>query len=172
MMHLVGSSPQNPIPLGSTVKKKIERGDPYSSPEIYDVEITILELYRGEEARERIKAMGVSNDMPKAGFEDVLALVKFGYFRRGRGFTDEPYRVKEGHFLAVSADGKTIYDPPAILQGLQPQLVNRVFKIGESQKCWLHLQVRDDERQPLLIFRRESDEGVYGFWGDIWFTLY
>lgn len=172
MMHQPGSSPQNPIPLGSTVKNKIERGDPYSSPEIYDVEIAIQELNHGEEARERIKAMGASDKISKSGFKDILALVKFGYFARGRGFAGEPYKIKEGHFVAVSADGKTVYEPPASIPGLQSQLVNSVFKIGESQKCWLHLQVPDNERYPLLIFRRESDEGVYGFWGDIWFKLY
>lgn len=172
MINQMGTSPQNPIPLGSTIKKKIERGDPYSSPEIYDVKITILELNRGREARERLKAMGVSNEMPKAGFEDILALVKFGCFARGRGFADEPYKIESGHFLAVSADGKTVYDPPVILEGLQPQLINRVFKIGESETCWLHLQVPDDERQPLLVFRREPGQGVYGIWGDVWFMLY
>ena len=76
-----GSS-DHPAPVGTTVKTTIERGDAYLSPDIFNVEITLLEIVRGEEARERIGAAQAGDRPPQTGFEYVLALVRFGYSRR------------------------------------------------------------------------------------------
>jgi hypothetical protein len=166
-----GRSHLNPIPVWVSAKTRIERGMG-NAPESYDVEITIQEIVRGKEAWERIKAQDVSNEPPKAGFEYILARMKFGYFRRGRGFSDEAYKVTGGQFAAVSAEGKTEYEMPSVLQEPQPQLINGIFSPGESREGWILLQAPKDEKKPLLIFKREKVEGVYWVWGYVWFKLY
>ena len=45
-----GNSRDRAAPLGITIKTKIERGDRYSAPEIYNLEITVLEVV-GEKRR-------------------------------------------------------------------------------------------------------------------------
>jgi len=165
-----GSFHLSAVPVGVSIKTTIERGDAYSAPAIYDVEITLLEIVRGEDAWERIKVQGVSTEPPKVGFEYILARIRFGYSRRGRGLDDEAYKLTEGQFAAVSADGQTEYMIPTVLQ--QPQLVDTIFHSGESREGWIILQVPEDEKKPLLVYKREHVEGVYGIWRHVWFQLY
>jgi hypothetical protein len=167
-----GSSSACPAPVGVTVKTTVERGDAYLSPEIYNVEITLLEIIRGEEARERIGPQGVSDRPPETGFEYILALIRFGYYQRGRRQGRETYQPAEGQFAAVSADGQQEYELPSILHQPQPSLIGRVFNHNESHEGWILLQVPKGEKEPRLIFKRKHVEGVYGIWGYVWFQLY
>ena len=169
---VIGSSHLRPVPVNVTVKTKIERGDAYSAPEIYDLEITLIEIVHGKEALDRIKVQGVLDGPPKRGFEYVLARVQFKYSRRGKGLGNVTYRLTEGQFAAVSADGKTGYEIPSVLQQPQPQLIDCVFSAGEFREGWILLQVPKDEKKPRLIFKRENAEGIYGIWRSVWFQLY
>ena len=169
---LLGRSKDHPVPVGVTIKTTIERGEAYSAPEIYNVDITLLEMIRGDEAWERIKVQGSLNEPPKAGFEFVLVHIRFGYFRRSRGMGGELYRLAKGQFAAVSPDGKTEYEIPAVLSQPQPQLIGSTISPGESHDGWILLRVPKDDKKPLLIFKRQNIEGVHGVWGHIWFQLY
>jgi len=169
---ILGTSYSSPAPVGVTIKTTIERGEAYSAPEIYNVEITLLEIVRGDEAWERIKVQGSRNEPLKAGFEFVLVHIRFGYFRRSRGMGGEVYRLTKGQFAAVSPDGKIEYEIPAVLSQPQPQLIGSTVSPGESRDGWILLQVPKDEKKPLLIFKRQNIEGVHGVWGHIWFQLY
>lgn len=168
----LGISHLKPVPIGVSVKTKIERGDAYSAPEIFDLEITVLEILRGREAWGRIQSEGVSDVPPLAGFEYVLARISFGYYCRGRGFGETPYTLTNGQFAAMSSDGKTRYEMPSTLKHPEPGLVGESFSPGDSREGWVLLQVPNDEKQPRLIFNREYVEGVYGIWGNVWFELY
>ncbi len=167
-----GSSFRNPAPPGITIKTKIERGDPYSAPEVYDVEVTITKILRGEEARKFIKNQNIITDQPKKDFEYILVDINVLYFRRGRGFVEEPFQLDEERFVAASADGETEYEIPFILKQPQPQLLNIPLQPGESHRGWILLQVPETEKKPLLIFKRENVEVVYGVWGNVWLQLY
>jgi hypothetical protein len=167
-----GSSSTCPVPLGATAKTTVERGDAYLSPEIYNVEITMLEVIRGEAARERIRSQGVNDKPPKTGYEYVLVRIKFGYYQRGRRQGGEAYRLAEGQFAAVAADGKQEYELPAVLKQPQPPLTGRLFNPNETSEGWILLQVPKKEKEPRLIFKRKHIEGVYGIWGYVWFQLY
>jgi len=167
----MGSSHLNPVPMGETVKTKIERGDAYAAPEVYDLEITIRETVRGNAASEQIKTQGITDTPPMEDFEYLLTRIQFGYYRRGKGFGESPYRLAEGQFIAVSQDGKIMYELPEISQQPQPQLAGSLFKPGESREGWLLFQVPQDDQTLLLIFDREYEEGVYGLWGYVWFQI-
>jgi len=167
----LGSSYLNPVPMGKTVKTKIERGDAYAAPEVYDLEITVRETVHGNGAQEQINAQGVTDKPPMEGFEYLLARIQFAYLRRGKGFGDSPYRLAEGQFITASQDGKTFYELPEILKQPQPQMAGSLFKSGESREGWLLFQVPQDDQTSLLIFDREYEEGVYGLWGYVWFQI-
>jgi hypothetical protein len=169
---IIGTSHSSPAPVGVTIKTAIERGEAYSAPEIYNVEITLLEIVRGDEVGEREKFLSFLNEPPKSGFDYVLAHIRFGYFRRRRGMGGEVYRLTKGQFAAISPDGKTEYEIPSLLSQPQPQLIDCVFSPGESRDGWILLQVPKDDKKPLLIFKRLNVEGVHGIWGHIWFQLY
>ena len=168
----LGISHLKPAPMGESVKTKIERGDAYSAPEIFDLEISVLEILRGQEAWDRVQAQGVTDDHPSSGFEYLLVRIGFGYYRRGRGFGETPYILMDGQFAAMSSDGKTCYEIPFKFKQPEPGLVGESFVPGDSREGWILLQVPEDEKQPHLRFNREYMEGVYGIWGYVWFMLY
>jgi hypothetical protein len=169
-----GSSQDNPVPVGVAVRTKIERGDRYSAPEIYNLEITVLESLRGMQALARIHAEGVTTRKPKPGYEFLLVQIRFGYFARGRGFVQacNPYVIKQDFFNAVSPDGTTYYDLPVLVKQPNPPIIEVAFEPGETREGWIVLQVPEDIKNPLISFKREYQENTYGIWGPIWFTLY
>jgi len=165
-------SQDRPAPLGTTVKTKIERGDRYSAPEVYNLEITLQEVVRGEEAWARIEGQGVRGEA-KAGFEYILCRIQFGYFSRARGFprSGEAYMILPEHFVAVAADGKTEFESPTLLRQPQPPLIGTSFSVNESREGWILLQLPKDRTEIFLTFRREYAENQYGVWGSMWFQL-
>ena len=167
-----GSSHLSPAPMGTDVKAKIERGDAYAAPEVFDVEITVLETVRGDDALDLIKEQEVSSDLPAEGFEFLLARIKFGYFRRGKGFGNKPYEFTKGQFSACSSDGRTQFAALSVSKQPLKPLIGESFNPGDVRDGYIVLQVPKGEKRPLLIFNREFVEGVYGIWGYIYFQLY
>ena len=169
-----GSSRDRAAPVGMTVKTKIERGDRYSAPEIYNLEITVLQLLRGKEAWDRIGPQDAFESDFKAGFEPILTYLRFGYFSKGRGFRrrSEPYKIAESSFIAISGDGKMEYEVPSLEKQPQPQLINMPMTPGDIKEGWIALQVFQREKKPFLLFKREYSRNTYGFWGPVWFKLF
>jgi hypothetical protein len=168
-----GTSRDRAASLGTTVKTKIERGDRYSAPEIFNLEITVLEVVRGKEAWDRIGAEEAPQDDFKAGFELCLIRIRFGYFQKGRGFGHDksPYHIPGDAFTARSPDG---IEYPILSSGDPPrlQLLKTPFISGDIKEGWIHLQVPEEEDSPFLTFKRDYRENAYGFWGPVWFQLW
>lgn len=170
----MGSRLDQAAPIGATLKTKIERGDRYSAPEVYHLEITVLDVLRGENALNRIRGEDVPPGMPQAGFEYLLVRIRFGYFSRGRGLgrQTKPYQIVEGTFACSSSDGKTEFEGVDPGGCPEPHLLNIRFVPGDVREGWILLQVPEKETRPLLIFKREYHENAYGFWAPAWFRLY
>ena len=171
MTSPTGSSHLNPAPVGVSVKTIVERGDAYSGAELCDVEITVLEVIRGEKAWESIKSQGIASKPPRAGFEYLLTHIRFAYSRRGIGFGDGTYMVSEGQFITVSADGITEYEVPSVVKQPENQLVELPMQSGETHEGWVLLQIPENVKEPLLAFKRQHTEAIYGVRGYVWFQL-
>lgn len=168
----LGISYTNPAPLGVTVKSRIERGDPYSIPIIYNIQIAVLEIIRGKEAGQLIQSQGAAEE-PAAGYEFLLARVKFDYYLKGRKQVEtETYKLSQGQFMCVSSDGKTQYEMPKVIKQPEPQLIDLVISPGDSKEGLILLQVPTTEQRPLLLFKREHNEAIYGIFGYLWFQLF
>ena len=169
----LGTSQDRPAPVGTTIKTKLERGDRYSAPEVYSLEITLLETIRGEEAWRRVSAEGITHEPPRSGFEYLLVRARFGYFSKGRGFghEKEPYTIEPDYFVSVAADGGTPLKVPALQRQPEPPLIGVPFSPGDTKEGWIVLQVEEAETNPLIIFKREYRENTYGMWGPVWFQL-
>ncbi len=161
----------NPAPPGVTVRTRIERGDRYSAPEVYNLEITLQEIVRGEKAWDRIKEQGAAEEA-RVGFEYILCSIRIGYFSRARGFahSGEAYEISGEHFGAVGADGRTELERPLLLRQPDPPLIGTALSVNESREGWILLQVPFGEKA-FLIFRREYETNQYGVWGPVWFRL-
>jgi hypothetical protein len=187
----VGSSPGSAAPIGTTVKTTVERGHAYMVPRLYNVEITLEEVVRGRAAQVIVKNLVQPTRALKDDYEYLLARIKFGYFERGRvaaggsgntedaqyvsfggGSVDVTYTLTEGQIVAVSYDGETEYEIPPVLKQPEPSLIGWEFHPGKSREGWILFQVLKDDKKPLLIFKREHVEGIYGIWAYVWFRLW
>jgi hypothetical protein len=161
---ITGSSIQKPARPGFTVKTTIERGNAYEMPEIYDLELTVLEIQRGQ------PVFGKSNTALDPLYEYISVRLRAGYFRRGRQPGGEVYNLGKNQFAIVAGDGETEYEIPAIFG--EGQFIYGPLSPGELREGWVVLQVPKQEDRPVLIFKRPNPRGVYEIWGNIWFRLY
>jgi len=128
----------------------------------HEVRITLLQIVRGSEAWQLIYDANMFNDPPEAGFEYILAKVRFEYLT---GPTpDTAYDVSPVWFDAISSDGKE-YDT-AYVVGPDPSIRTDLYP-GASHEGWAAFQVAQSDAKPVMTFGRRYD-GT----GGVWFKLY
>ncbi|MGB6872726.1 MAG: hypothetical protein WBE46_01050 [Dehalococcoidia bacterium] len=164
--HFTGSpgySRSNPVGLNSPLSIWVGTcGIANYQTNDYEVRITLLETMRGDAAWQLIHEAWTANDPPEAGFEYILAKVRFEYLT---GPTpDTTYEVASPYFDAVSSDGKE-YNSALILDP-EPRIYARLYP-NASHEGWATFQVAKNDAKPLLTFGRKRD-GT----GGIWFELY
>jgi hypothetical protein len=161
-----GSSPAAPASTGVTLSGIVECGKGYTSHELYDMKITLVEVIRGEDAWKRIKEASPSNKAAEPGFEYVLARVKFEYYARGTpGLCI--HHLSPQQFSAVSLDGQDYQIAQVVLP--KPEL-RKDMKSGETVEGWVAFSVSQQDKAPLMTY--SADQGgaiVHG--GAKWFVL-
>ncbi len=161
-----GSSPNDPVPAGTTVSGIIECGEGYTSHELYDMKITLLEVIRGEQAWKRLQAASSSNKPAEPGTEYLLARIKYEYFARGvPGLCVHPLTPEE--FTAYSAKGED-YTTVSVVPP-KPEL-RRGLKSGESFEGWVVFAVATGDKAPLMYYSADSG-GAVQHGGGKWFLL-
>jgi hypothetical protein len=161
-----GSSPTSPAPAGTTIADIVECGEGYTSHELYDMKITLLEVIRGEEAWKRIKEASTSNKPAEPGNEYVLARIRFEYKARGiPGLCVHPLNPDD--FTAYSADGEDY--KPARAVPPKPEM-RKELKSGESFEGWLAFKVAQQDKAPLMSYSAGTG-GAVQHGGDKWFSL-
>lgn len=161
-----GSSPLAPAPAGIALTGIVECGKGYTSHELYDMKITLIEVIRGEEAWKRIREASLSNKASEPGFEYLLARVKFEYYARGTpGLCI--HQLSPQQFSAVSLDGQDYQ----IAQVVPPKPeMRKDMKSGETVDGWIAFAVSQQDKAPLMTY--SADQGgaiVHG--GAKWFLL-
>ncbi len=161
-----GSSPTAPALLGTTVSGIVECGQGYTSHELYDMKITLLEVIRGDEAWKRIKAASNSNKPPAPGTEYVLARVKFEYYARGTpGLCI--HQLVPDQFIAYSANGDD-YEAASVVPP-KPDM-RKGLKSGESHEGWIVFAVAKEDKEPLMYYSADAG-GAVQHGGGKWFLL-
>ena len=156
-------------PLGRTLSTIIIFGDQYDGgDELYDAKITVVQVVRGEKAWEMLKAISTSNPPPKAGFEYLLARVRFEFSARTSP-SHYNYTIDETQFTAMKADG-TAYAAASIAEEPMPDLQG-TLKPGDSLEGWITFVVPRADRQPLMLFRANVGSVIHEGGGSL-FKLY
>ena len=161
-----GSSPSNPALTGKTVTGIVECGEGYTSHELYDIKITLLEVIRGEEAWKRIRDADPSNKPAADDMDYVLARVRFEYYARGTPGQCVSFLVPDD-FTAYSAQGERY--KAASVAPPKPEL-RKNLKSGESFEGWLVFEVASRDRAPLMVYSPETG-GAVQHAGGKWFSL-
>jgi hypothetical protein len=161
------NSHKNPASKGVPVKSIVELGSVASSN--YDVTVTLLETVRGKEAMQRLQAASPDNKPPQAGFEYVLARVRFELLGRSASDT-RPFDLAMSPFqwVAYASDFRQ-YDGPSAVPP-KPDL-KRIIRPGETAEGWLVLAVEQKETKPVLTFDPASG-GATGRGNTLFFKLY
>ena len=162
-----GSSPLDAGAVGKTIAGIIECGQGYTSHELYDVKISVHELYRGEQAWQRLKQASSSNQPPASGYDYILARIKFEYEARGRP-GNCVHNVRRSHYTALSMEDD-IYPVPTVTVP-QPALSGPLHA-GQSIDGWIAFEVASKDQKPLMTFSVD-DAGAVQHGGKLWFKLY
>ena len=161
-----GSAPSSPAPAGTTVEGIIECGEGYTSHELYDAKITLLEVIRGEEAWKRIQEAAGANKPAEPGMEYLLARIKFEYYARGvPGLCVHGVRAEQ--FTAYSPNGED-YKAVSVVPP-KPEL-RKALKSGESIEGWIVFAVPKEEPGPLMSYSADAG-GAVQHGGGKWFLL-
>jgi len=162
-----GNSPSSPAPAGKPFQAMVECGEGYTSQELYDMKITLVEVLRGKKAWDVLKEASPSNKPPKIGFDYILVRVKLELFARSSR-RECSYELRPEQFTALSADGRE-YEGPSVVPpkpGLSGDL-----RSGGSFEGWRAFLVQQGDSKPLMTFDPASGGGMSR--GKIvWFQLY
>ncbi|MFC1839329.1 hypothetical protein ACFL1N_07105 [Thermodesulfobacteriota bacterium] len=161
-----GRSPFDPAPAGAKLSGIIECGRGYTSHELYDMKITMLEVIRGDKAWKRLHKVSTVNKPAGRGFEYILARLKFEYDARGKpGLC--VHKLTPEQFTACSMDGEDYPYTDLILPG--PGMRGDLSS-GDSLEGWIALLVPITDEKPLLYYSADAGKAVlHG--GNIWFKL-
>lgn len=153
----------NPAPIGTALALRVQSWSVERGGFDYEVRVTLQEIIRGEEAWNRILAVNQFNDPPPAGFEYVLAKIRFEYLK-GPSPEISYHLSAMFEFDTISSEGKQ-YEVVSVLLP-DPELRATLYP-GAWHEGWAAFMVAQVDAKPLLTFGRNSD-GT----GGIWFKLY
>jgi hypothetical protein len=148
---------QQQIAIGAIVKTQIACGESASVSEPYDATIALVEVIRGAEALKRLKASSNSNPAPAAGYEYILANIRFEMKARGAP-GDKTFELGRAlQFSALSADFAEYPAPTVVLP--KPELKRRIAS-GDQAEGWIAFAVKQGESKPLMVFDPSSGGAV------------
>ena len=166
LAQTAGSSPSDPAPVGTMLAGIIECGEGYTSHELYDMKITLLEVIRNDAAWKRLKEASAANKPPAPGFDYILARIKFEYQARGTpGLCI--HQLSPEQFTAYSASGED-YKSVSVVPP-KPEL-RKGMKSGESAEGWIVFMVSQQDKAPLMSYSVEVG-GAEMHGGGKWFLL-
>jgi hypothetical protein len=161
-----GSSPGSAAPSGTLLSGIVECGEGYTSHELYDMKIKLVEVVRGEEAWKRLKEASQSNKPAEPGFDYLLARIRFEYYARGiPGTCIHP--IGPDQFTAYSSGGEDYKSP--IVVAPKPEL-RKDLKSGDIFEGWIVFQIPKQDKSPLMSYSAESG-GAVSHGGEKWFLL-
>jgi hypothetical protein len=163
-----GLSPSNATPIGMSIKTQVECGERAGSMEPYDATIAVLQVLRGKEALDRIKAANPASQPPKAGFDYVVARVAFQMKAILAPGNKTFELARKMQFVALTTDGNE-QEPPSVSPP-SPEL-HRKVRSGEPAEGWIVLSVEEANKKPVMFFDPAAG-GAMGGGKVLFFQLY
>jgi hypothetical protein len=162
-----GNSPFEPASAGVRLSGIVECGQGYTSHELYNMNLTLQEVVRGERALKRLRKASEKNKPPDPDFDYVLARLKFEYYARGTpGLC--VHKLTPEQFTAISAEG--IGYPAADVIPPEPEMRGEL-RSGEHLEGWIVVLVPKADQKPLLSYSADAG-GAVAHGGGKWFKLY
>jgi hypothetical protein len=163
-----GLSPSNAMPIGMSIKTQVECGERAGSMEPYDAKIAVLEILRGKEALDRLKATNPASQPPPAGYDYVVARIAFQMNAILAPGNKTFELARKMQFVALTTDGNE-QEPPAVSPP-SPEL-HRTVRSGEAAEGWIVLLVEAVNKKPVMFFDPAAG-GAMGGGKVLFFQLY
>ena len=158
----------NPAAIASPVRSMIELGSVYTN--IYDITITVLEIVRGKEAMDRLKAASADNKMPPTGFEYILARIKFEH--KGRAVSDKlMLDLGDAPLMWIALTGKDLTEYNRVSVTVPKPALAGMVKPGSSVEGWVAFAVDVNDSKPIMVFDPDTG-GATGRGRTLFFKLY
>lgn len=162
------NSSATPAAIGSPVRSMVELGSVYTN--IYDITITVLESVRGREAADRLQAASAHNKMPPAGFEYILARIRFEH--KGRAVSDTlPFDLGDAPLQWVALNGKDLTEYGRVSPVLPKPALSGIIKPGGFAEGWVAFAVDATDSRPVMVFDPDTG-GATGRGRTLFFRLY
>jgi hypothetical protein len=151
-------------PIGATakfvMKLSLYLGGSYLD-EYHTFEMTVMEVMRGDKAWDMVKAANANNKVPDAGYEYLLARIKFVHVSGASLSTS----IKESTLIAYSSEGKpykyaSITFPDITFPG--PLIFDKVLQPGQTAEGWVTFIVKQSDSRPSMLYYTAYE----------WFQLY
>jgi PKD repeat protein len=153
-----GHSRSDAVPVGSSV---VFEDDDYFLGE-YMINMTVVEIIRGEDAWTLIDAANMFNDEPEEGHEYILVLINVAFL--GSEYPEIRFDISTYSFEVIS-EGGSDYDVPFIVEPW-PSFDVEMYA-GASFSGWAAFEVEMGDDRPLLSYGTD-----YLGRGGMWFQLY
>jgi hypothetical protein len=158
----------NPAAVGAPVRSMVELGSVYTN--IYDITITVLETVRGKDALARLKAANADNKVPPAGFEYVLARIKFEH--KGRAVSDKlSFDLGDVPLQWIALTGKDLTEYDRLSVKVPAPALAGMVKPGASAEGWVAFAVAVEDSKPIMVFDPDTG-GATGRGRTLFFKLY
>ena len=158
----------NAAAIASPVRSMVELGSVYTN--IYDITITVLETVRGKEAMDRLKAASADNKMPPAGFEYILAHIKFEH--KGRAVSDKlMFDLGDAPLMWIALTGKDLTEYDRVSVTVPKPALAGMVKPGSSVDGWVAFAVDVKDSKPIMVFDPDTG-GATGRGRTLFFKLY
>lgn len=151
-----GFSRNNPASLNHTL---ITKNFGYEYRQEYDLELTLIEVIRGESAWTLIEKANMFNDKAPEGKEYILAKFRWKLTKTS---DDKPYKINRYFLEAVSEKG-IVYDTAGVVP--PEPILNQELYPGATGEGWVDFEVDTNDKVPLVRFN--DDETLV-----LWFKLY
>lgn len=125
--------------------------------------LTMLDLIRGDDAWRQISASNPFNPTPSPGWEYLLYKIRAEYVRASK---DAALMVTSDSFVVVSSDGKE-YKPFRVstLVASEPFLLAQLF-VGDSVEGWMIWTIPAGDTHPLLAYGQTTFSDEMRVWLD------
>ncbi len=144
-----GNKTSEGIPVGQPLAFAIQSGDSYSSyAELYEGQIVVLQVTRGEKAWDLIKEANATNKPPASGMEYLVAKIRFSYSTKSEP-GNKSFLLRENMFTAFAENGKE-YDPVSIAYP-KVNLDTKLFA-GDAVEGWVAFHVSKADAKPSMTF--------------------
>lgn len=124
--------------------------------DLFQAEIIVQEVYRGDKALEMVKSASPLNPNPDPGNEYLVAQV---LVHVTASKNNEPVALSNYFFSLASGEKQALYDDTTLLAHITPNL--EPLEVGETSIGYVCFEVDKADKNPYIVFLPRANNGLW-----------